>query len=402
MEKNHQPWTSKHSPKSKLDLVGNPLILARVIEHVSNFKIGKKPILLLGKSGIGKSTIPYIVAQDLDLELLEVNAAESRNKESIESIIGGACAQASLFFKGKLILIDEADGVSGRNDRGGIQALLAIIPKSAHPIIITANEHDDKIKSLAKVCEVIEIELTHEHILNRLIHISNIEKLDVAKDQLSAIARKSAGDLRAAINDLQSISGTNTITKEDIELLDDREAKEMMQQALMKIFKTTSAQIALPSLENVDKDPNELIMWIDENLPREYTTPQDLARGFDALAEADKFMGRIRRWQYYRYYVYIFNLMTAGIALAKDKKYAKQVEYQQTSRVLKIWIYNQKNFKRKKLSQELCSHLHTSAKRTREDILPYLKVACKHDKTLIAKLSKKYELSDEAIEWLEK
>ncbi len=402
MEKTHHPWTAKYAPIKRADLVGDPATFNKILEYVQKHKRGQKPIVLIGKSGIGKSTIPHIVAKELDLEILEVNAADSRNKEAIETIIGGAAAQQSLFFKGKLILIDEADGISGRNDRGGVQALLAIIPKSAHPIIITINEEDDKLKSLLKVCNVLEIELTHDQVMQRLEHIAAAEKITIAKEQLSAIARKSSGDMRAAINDLQSIAGFGTITKEDVQLLDDRQAKEAMQQALLKIFKTTSAEIALPSLDNVDCDPDELIKWIDENLPREYQNPQDLARGFDALAEADKFFGRIRRWQYYRYYVYIFNLLTAGIALAKDKKYAKMTEYHPTGRILKIWIYNQKNFKRKKLAEGLAPHLHTSTKRIRQDVLPYLKITYKNDKKLGKALLEQYGLEEEAIEWLEK
>lgn len=402
MEKTHQPWTAKYAPISRDDLVGDPAKFTKILDYVQKYKRGQRPIVLIGKSGIGKSTIPHVVARELDLELLEVNAADSRNKEAVETIIGGAAAQQSLFFRGKLILIDEADGISGRNDCGGVQALLAIIPKSTHPIIITINEEDDKLKSLLKVCEVMEIDLTNENIVHRLEYIAATEKITIAKEQLNAIARKSSGDLRAAINDLQSIAGLGSVSKEDVQLLDDREAKEAMQQALTKIFKTTSAEIALPSLDNVDRDPDELIKWIDENLPREYQTPQDLARGFDALAEADKFFGRIRRWQYYRYYVYIFNLLTAGIALAKDKKYAKMIEYQPTGRILKIWIYNQKNFKRKKLAEGLAPHLHTSTKRVRQDVLPYLKIMYKNNKKLGKILLEQYELDPEAIDWFDK
>ena len=59
--------------------------------------------------------------------------------------------------------------------------------------------------------------------------------------------------------------------------------------------------------------------WVEENIPREYKKNPDIARAFDALSIADTFFGRIRRWQYYRFYVYIYNLLSAGIAIAKEE-----------------------------------------------------------------------------------
>ncbi|HIH24615.1 TPA: replication factor C large subunit [Candidatus Woesearchaeota archaeon] len=400
-EPRHHPWTHKHAPHRVKDIVGHDAAIARVLQYVKQYRPGTKPIMLLGKSGVGKTSIAHAAAHELDLELLEVNAADSRNKESIESIIGEASAQASLFFRGKLILIDEADGVSGTQDRGGIAALLAILPKSRHPIIITANDRDnDKLKPLLKASEVIDlVEVAHEHALARLTHIAAAESITVEREVLSAISRKSGGDLRAAINDLQSIAGAGKVGKEDVALLDSREAKEAMQAALMRIFKTTSADVALPSFDNVDADVDELLLWIDENIPREYSDPTDLARAFDALADADRFFGRIRRWQYYRYYVYIYNLLTAGVALAKDKRYAKPVEYKPTGRILKMWIYNQKNAKRKKLSGLLAPHLHTSSRRVRQDVLPYLKIAAQNDRKLRDSLCAIYAIDDETAEW---
>ena len=172
-----------------------------------------------------------------------------------------------------------------------------------------------------------------------------------------------------------------------------------MKQALLRVFKTTSATVALPSFDNVDEDVDGLLLWIDENLPREYKTPQDLARGFDALAEADKYFGRIRRWQYYRYYVYIYNLLSAGIALAKEQKYPGMTEYKPTGRLLKIWIYNQKNAKRKKIATLLSPQLHTSSKRVRDDVLPYLKIIAQHDKKAAKELCATYDIDDETAEW---
>jgi len=46
------------------------------------------------------------------------------------------------------------------------------------------------------------------------------------------------------------------------------------------------------------------------NLPKEYTKAEDLAKAYENLSLADVYFGRIRRWQYYRFYVYIYNLLS--------------------------------------------------------------------------------------------
>jgi replication factor C large subunit len=336
----------------------------------------------------------------MDLEILEINASDVRNKDAINSIVGGAASQMSLFGRQKVILIDEVDGISGTQDRGAIPALLEISQRSSFPMLFTANDREnDKLKPLLKACEIIIIDpLPHEQIIKRLEHIARKERISVAKEELSAISRRSGGDMRAAINDLQTASSGEIVTKESVASLDARNAEEAIQQALLRIFKTTSAEVALPAFDAVDEDVDSLMLWIDENLPREYTRPEDLARGFQALAEADKFFGRIRRWQYYRYYVYIYNLLSAGIAISKKSKYPGMIDYKPTGRILKMWIYNQKNAKRKKLSAHLAPRLHTSARRVREDILPYLRIIAKKDK-MLSTICDAYNIDDDTAEW---
>ena len=51
------------------------------------------------------------------------------------------------------IIMDEIDGVSGSNDRGGIAALIKIIENSKMPVICICNDRQNsKIRSLAYHC----------------------------------------------------------------------------------------------------------------------------------------------------------------------------------------------------------------------------------------------------------
>ena len=107
---------------------------------------------------------------------------------------------------------------------------------------------------------------------------------------------------------------------EIIKSLDDRNRIEPIQSALIKIFKVSDAKIADSALESVGEDLDESLLWIDENLPKEYDDPASLARAYESIAKADVFRGRIRRWQHWRFLVYVNALITAGVAVAKDQR----------------------------------------------------------------------------------
>jgi replication factor C large subunit len=395
------PWIRKHVPKRSGEIVGQEKAVERVRRFLQGFKKGQKPLLLYGPTGSGKTATVYALAEELDLEVIEVNASDARNKEAINSLLGAALQQQSLFFRSKALLVDEADGLSGTADRGGVQALLALLEGARYPVIITANDIDaEKLKPLKKACEPVEYQpLDQKALLSLLKSIAKKEGVKYDEEALTSLSHRAGGDARAALNDLQTMSGGASFSVEDLEALGDRERKEGMQNALLRIFKTTSAAVALPAFDNMDEDVDQLFLWIDENLPKEYTKPADIAKAYDALAEADRFFGRIRRWQYYRFYVYIYNLLTAGIAVAKDEKYPGVREYKRSSRLLTIWIMNQKNAKRKAIAEKLGARTHASAKRAVEDVI-YLKTIFRHDKVVATRIAANLELTEEEIAWL--
>ena len=108
------------------------------------------------------------------------------------------------------------------------------------------------------------------------------------------------------------------------------------------------------------------------------------------------------RWQYYRFYVYCFNLLSAGIALAKDEKYKSFINYKPTSRILKLWIAKQKNLKKKSIAERIGEKTHTSTKRALQDTLPYLKPIFKYHKKEADKLAAYLDLDSEQVEWLKR
>ena len=59
-------------------------------------------IVLLGAGGVGKTSIAYALQNEFDLDLLELNASDFRNKEQLQIKLKPASEQASLFKKSKV------------------------------------------------------------------------------------------------------------------------------------------------------------------------------------------------------------------------------------------------------------------------------------------------------------
>ncbi len=243
-----QPFIRKYAPKKVSDVVGQPAAVKELTDFLSNFrKQKKKAVLLHGDTGTGKTSLAHAYAREHDLEIVEMNASDFRNEEGISGIVGNAIGQQSLFFRGKIILVDEVDGISGTKDRGGIPALVALIEKSAYPVILTANNPwDSKFSTLRSKSVMIEFKaLNYASVANMLKDVCRKENIDFEEDAIIAIARRAGGDARAALNDLQILYELRkSVKKADIDALGEREREETIHNALMKVFKTKNPEIA--------------------------------------------------------------------------------------------------------------------------------------------------------------
>jgi len=72
--------------------------------------------------------------------------------------------------------------------------------------------------------------------------------------------------------------------------------------------------------------------------------------------------------------------------------------------LLKIWMANQKYFKRKAIAEKIAAVTHTSARRALQDSLPYLQEAFRSgkDKVAIEAMAAEIGLDDEEAQWMRK
>lgn len=389
------PWVEKYRVKSFKDLRGQDLTINKVGEFLKNYP-KKKALVLHGPPGIGKTSLSYAIASEIDAEVMELNASDLRNKSKILEIVGPASKQKSLFKKNKIILVDEVDGVSAVKDRGGLSELIRIIEDSSFPVIVTANDiWNQKFSSLRQKGELVSLkEVEYRVILSLLKEICEKENITVPNDVLTSISIRSRGDVRAAINDLQILSSTGSF--ELVKSREDRDKEKSIFEALQYVFKNSKIDDEMLSVyDDVNMTIDDIFLWIEENIPNEYSG-EELVKAYEALSIADVFRGRIQRQRHWRFMVYEYFFLGAGIASAKKNNRAGWTSYKKPSRILKIWLQNQRAQKKKSICLKYARHTHISTKTAMKDFM-LIKFLLKNEK-----LREELKLSKEEVTYLDK
>ncbi len=399
------PWTIKYRPKRIEDIVNQKNAKLALIKYLNNFpNVEKKALFFYGPAGTGKTALVQAAARELGYELIEVNASDKRDFKSVKEIIGNALKNASLFGRKKLILIDELDGITGLEDRGGVKALVEVIKDCKNPVILIANDPwKDKLRPLRNLVEMIEFKpISPRNGIPYLEKICEAEGIKADRAVLRALIERNNGDLRSAVNDLQTLASIKKIiTPSDLEVLGYRDKEITVFDALVRVFKTMNVFTAITAFNNVpDMELDEVILWIAENIPREYLREDEIAEAYERISRADVFMGRIIRRQYFGFLRYANTLATAGVALAKKQVYRKFTKYSPPTRLKKIGKIKRYRELLITLAKRLSQKIHVSSRKAFEIYIPLIEYIYEKNKKMFERLRKQLKIDRYEIEAL--
>ncbi len=401
-------WTEKYRPKSLNEVIGNKKAKEELFKWAVEWKQGKpskKAAILYGKPGIGKTTSAYALANDFNWEVIEMNASDERNKEIIRRIALSGAINETLFRKKRLIILDEADNLYEKSgDYGGKRAIVETIKVTKQPIVLIANDYYQLIKGsgqeLKNLCKIIEFKkVGKREIVSLLKKICQVEGIEIDAEVLNAIATRCDGDVRSAINDLQSISYEKKLTKDMISNISYRDREREIFISLHKILKAKDIRTAIREARRLDEAPENLLLWIDENLPVEYRHKDDLASAYEFLSKADVFLGRIWRRQFYGLWSYATELMTGGVAVAKKHEYRGFTAYHFPKWLRSMARSKQYRHLKMELARKIGKIIHCSTKKAYE-MLPIFKNIFNSNNDLAARLTAKFGLNEEELSLL--
>ena len=313
-------WVEKYRPKTLNKVVGqhNHInYLRKWSKEWENEIPDKRAIVLYGQPGVGKTTIAHALAKENRWEILELNASNTRTNSVIQRVANSASKSVSFdsTFGKRLIIFDEVDNLHGNSDRGGAKAIVNIIKETLNPVILIANDFyklDTTLKSLCRSLKFNNVDI--KAIKTLLKNICKKENIDVDNKVLEQIAKNCNGDVRAAINDLESICiGKDNVSIDDIvDNEDKRNISETIFTFVDKVFKSNNMKEILESSSNINENPETTIHWFDENIPLIYKDTDELHEAYDLLSKADIFLGRVHKRQDYGMWKYA-NTLICGV-----------------------------------------------------------------------------------------
>lgn len=411
-------WTEKYRPRSLKDVLGNPGPVSDLRAWAESWDKGipkKRAVVLIGTPGVGKTTCAEALANEYGWGLIEMNASDQRTGEAIRSVALRGAYSNTFSDSGeylntkdggrKLIILDEADSLFGNADRGAVPVIAELIKQTKQPVILIVNDfYGLSRKSSAIKTDTLQLTFKNpptSTIVKALKRICISEKVDITDGALENIAKSSNGDIRAAVRDLESLAlGKSKVTVEDTEELSGRIVKKNMYDLMKVIFWNADAIKSREMVRDIDEDPNMVMLWVDENLPRQYIDRGDLYRGYGKLSKADIFLGRVNRRQYYGMWSYALDMMTSGVCVARMTNKKSSDWFKNPAYLTKL--SRSKGIRQTKdvVCQKLADHLHTSTKRVALDVLSPLRLMLEKDPELRAMLVRDADLDADDLAFL--
>ncbi len=284
-------------------MVGNEDARKKLVSWIGKWKSGGKAALLVGPPGTGKTTTVHLIAEKLGLNLVELNASDTRTKEKLSRKIGEIISSENLFGGRTLIFLDEVDGLAGRSDYGAIDYIKEAVRKTENPVVMAANNPEaDEVRKLSSV--TIKIEFVKPSILDvvgQLRRIADSESLPATDKELTEVAEAANGDLRAAINSLQS--GLPQAKDEELTSL----------QSIDGFFGAHSEKVALQFLRSYPGQPRDKVRDLFVSVSRAKILMERKAAALEVISRADVLMGRIFRGQDWRLLRYLDQMLATEL-----------------------------------------------------------------------------------------
>ncbi len=293
-------WSEKHRPASLSAMMGNEEARGQLAAWLKGWRKGARPVLLVGPPGTGKTTAAFLACEAFGYDMVGLDASDARSRSRISGVLGPVMGNAGVSGRPALIFVDEVDGIHGRADFGGAEALLRLLKEPTVPVIMAANsDASPKMKSIEKASKTLRFRPVPPRLLRaHLRRVLREEGASLSPGTEIRTAEGCGGDMRRMLNAAQSLAAGFDIPADAGQGMLDAQA------GTDAFFAAGDAESALAALRAMRMDPREKIGTLFSAVATARLPPEAAARAMDAISEADLLYGRILRtkqWRLLRY-----------------------------------------------------------------------------------------------------
>lgn len=263
------------------------------------------------------------------------------------------------------------------SDRGGLGAITRLVRTTRQPIVLTVND-DRTLTRYSSVFQsgVVRIRfypVRDPELATFVLRVARSEGIVLHEGVLDWIVKRAHGDVRAVLNDLDAIAplasgpwqlsvlGFRDIVADFVALTEETLSSP-------RYYRSVEIQ------DRLDAPPDDLLPWIEDNLPTFAPDAAHRDAGFRALAVAEQFLSRARRARVYGLWSYASEVMTGGVSLALHDvpsmggrggvsfpQFLGEMGRSRGQRAI-----------RDSLAKKAAARFHLSRAKTREIVLPFL------------------------------
>ena len=192
-------WVEKFRPGTLEGYVGNEHIVEKVKLYIES---GDVPHLLFyGQAGTGKTTLAKIIANNVDADVMYINASDENNVDTVRTKIKNFASTVG-FRTWKIVILDEADYMTA-NGQAALRNLMETFSNTTR-FILTCNYVEKIIDPIQSRCQAFAITPPSKiDVAKRVAGI--LDELSITYDKKDLVAIINAGypDIRRVLNACQ-------------------------------------------------------------------------------------------------------------------------------------------------------------------------------------------------------
>ncbi|HOI39507.1 MAG TPA: replication factor C small subunit [Methanobacterium sp.] len=215
----NRPWVEKYRPQTLEEVVGQDHIIQRLKQYVNEESMPN--LMFTGPAGVGKTTTAIALAKAMLGEywkqnFLELNASDARGIDTVRKDIKSFCRLKAVGSPFRIIFLDEVDNMT-KDAQHALRREMEMYTKTSS-FILSCNYSSKIIDPIQSRCAIFRFAPIKGHqVIQRLEKIANTENIQHTPGTLESIVYFAEGDMRRAVNILQSTATMGTeITEEHV------------------------------------------------------------------------------------------------------------------------------------------------------------------------------------------